>query len=79
MTNDAYERELIRQIRYVTLMKLRRPEEAALYAKADPDDMAEIAATWGEDIAIRLEAQAVRRDQWVRRGLRIRRFLPFLR
>ncbi|NQX29303.1 hypothetical protein HQQ81_18305 [Microbacteriaceae bacterium VKM Ac-2854] len=76
--NSAMTRELVRQGRYLLLMKLKRPEEAAMYAHADPAVIAEIAATRGPDVAIRIQAQAVRQEKWVKRGLRIRRFLPFL-
>lgn len=77
--NTAVTRELVRQGRYVLLMKLNRPEEAAMYAHADPAVIAEIAATRGPDIAMRIQAQGVRQEKWVKRGRRIRRFLPFLR
>lgn len=50
-----------------------------MYAHADPAVIAEIAATRGPDVALRIQAQAVRQEKWVKRGLLVRRFLPFLR
>lgn len=80
MTQDsAVSREYLRQTRYLLLMKLRRFDEAAAYAEADPADIAEIAEIRGVDFAMRLQAEAERDKAWVKRGLRIRRLLPFLR
>lgn len=78
-SDTAVTRENIRLIQYLTLMKLRRFDEAAIYAEPDPTVIAEIVATRGLAEAARLHARAVRGERFVKRGLRIRRFLPFLR